>query len=118
MSLNRVFIIGRLGHDPELEFVGENRSPHLQLRLATERWRGEEQGAVTEWIPVQVWGKLAETCARHLSKGQRVHIEGRLQNSTWEAEGGGKHSRLEVIATRVVFLDRPGTAAAGEEEEA
>lgn len=117
MSVNRVFLVGRLGHDPDLKFLGEAGSPHLQIRLATERWQGEERGTATEWIPVQVWGKLAETCARYLAKGQRVCVEGRLQNSTWEAEGGGKHSRLEVVATRVIFLDRPGGAAGGEEEE-
>jgi len=112
--VNRVTLLGRLGHDPELEQAGEQRIPHLQLRLAVEHRAGNE--LVTDWIPVQVWRDQAENCARYLRKGQRVYVEGRLQNASWETEGG-RRSRLEVVASRVIFLERPAGAPEEPEEE-
>lgn len=106
--VNRITLLGRLGHDPELERLGENQTPHLQLRLAVDRRAGNEPAV--DWLPVQVWGELAENCARYLSKGQRVYVEGRLQNSAWETDAGERRARLEVVAIRVVFLERPPQA--------
>lgn len=111
--VNRVTLLGRLGHDLAVEYRGENKTPHLQLRLAVERRVGDER--TTDWLPVQVWGALAENCARYLAKGQRVYVEGRLQNTAWESEAGERRARLEVVAGRVVFLDHAPT---GDEEAA
>ena len=104
MSVNRVTLLGRLGHDPELEYRGESRTPFCRVRIATEHHRKDE--TITDWISVVLWNETAKNCARFMAKGGRMYVEGRLQVSTWEAEDGHR-SRLEVIGSRVVFLDNP-----------
>jgi len=61
------------------------------------------------------WNRLAENCNQFLTKGQRVYAEGRLHTRTWESQDGQRHSRTEIIANRVLFLDRQALAALPEE---
>ena len=67
------------------------------------------------WIDCTAFDALAEACAKHLRKGSRILVGGRLHLSQWTAEDGSPRSRHEVIAQTVEFLD-PRPSAAGPEE--
>ena len=56
------------------------------------------------------WSKLAEQCNQFLAKGRRAYVEGRLRTRSWEGQDGQKRFTTEIIANRVIFLDRPGAA--------
>ncbi len=116
-SLNKVMIIGNLGSEPEMRFT-PNGNPVTSFRIATNRMYSTSDGErkqETEWFSVVAWSKLAEQCNQFLSKGRLVYVEGRLHTRTWESPDGQKHSRPEVIANRVVFLDRQASASLPEE---
>lgn len=116
-SLNKVMIIGNLGSEPEMRFT-PNGNPVTSFRIATNRMYTTPDGErkqETEWFAVVVWNKLAEQCNQYLSKGRLVYAEGRLHTHTWESQDGQKHSRPEIIANRVVFLDRQVAAPLTEE---
>lgn len=116
-SLNKVMIIGNLGSEPEMRFT-PNGNPVTSFRIATNRMYTTPDGErkqETEWFAVVVWNKLAEQCNQYLSKGRLVYAEGRLHTRTWESQDGQKHSRPEIIANRVVFLDRQVAAPLTEE---
>ena len=117
-SLNRVMIIGNVGSDPEMRFT-PNGNPVTSFRVATNRVYTTVDGErkeETEWFTVVAWGRLAEQCNQFLTKGQRVYSEGRLHTRTWEGQDGQKHHRAEVVANRVLFLDRRATAILPEEK--
>jgi len=67
---------------------------------------GEWKDSNPTFVPIIVWGDQAERCADKLKKGMPVHVEGRLQTSSWQATDGTKKSKLEVVASRVQFLVR------------
>lgn len=105
-GLNKVLIIGNVGRDPEMRYTPSGR-PVTSFSVATSRsWTsGEgERHEETEWFNVVAWGNLAEICKSHLSKGQQVYIEGRLQTRSWEDENGKKHFRTEVVANEMIIL--------------
>jgi single-strand DNA-binding protein len=117
-SLNKVMIIGNLGTDPEMRFT-PNGNPVTSFRIATSRTRFTPDGErkqETEWFTVVTWNKLAETCNQFLSKGRRAYVEGRLQTHTWEGQDGQRRSRVEIVANRVLFLDRQDEVAPLPEE--
>ena len=119
-SLNRVMLIGNVGTDPEMRFT-PNGSPVTSFRIATNRvftTSDGERKQETEWFTVVSWRKLAESCNQFLTKGQRVYVEGSLRTRTWEGQDGQKRSRVEVIANRVLFLDKQATATLPSEEGA
>jgi single-strand DNA-binding protein len=99
-------LIGNLGRDPEMRYT-PNGKPVTSFSLATSRnWvsAGGERHDETEWFNVVAWGNLAEICNQHLSKGQKVYVEGRLQTRSWEDENGQKHFRTEVVANEMIIL--------------
>ena len=118
VSLNRVMIIGNLGGEPEMRFT-PNGNPVTSFRVATNRVYTTPEGErkeETEWFAIVTWGRLAENCNQFLTKGQRVYAEGRLHTRTWESQDGQKHSRPEIIANRVIFLDRRAAGPLPEEK--
>jgi single-strand DNA-binding protein len=64
------------------------------------------------------WNQLAEQCNQYLTKGRKAYVEGRLHSNTWEGQDGKTHSTNEIIANRIIFLDRPSAGGpAGPEAE-
>lgn len=105
-SVNKVILVGNLGADPEVRYTQGGQAV-TELRIATtEQWSdkdGQRQER-TEWHSVQVWGKTAELCAQHLSKGRSAYVEGRLESREYADKDGVKRKVWEVRADKVTFL--------------
>lgn len=114
-DINRVTLVGRLTRDPELRHLPSGQAV-LQLGLAVNGRQRDDGG---NWIDkpnffdVKVFGNQAESLSQHLAKGRRVGIDGRLDWSSWEAQDGGKRSKVEVVAFQVQFLDSRGDGEGG-----
>lgn len=106
-SLNKVILIGHVGSEPELRHTG-NQQAVCHFSVATnETWK-DKNGAKkeqTEWHRVTCWGTLAENTGKYLQKGGQVFVEGRIQTRSYEKNGQKKVS-TEIVANRVLFLDK------------
>ena len=115
-----MMVIGNLGTDPEMRYT-PNGSPVTSFRIATTRVYtsadGERQQD-TEWFTVVAWNQLAELCNQYLSKGRRAYVDGRLHSHSWEGTDGQTRSRNEIIADRVLFLDRQSSGPSSSEDQA
>jgi len=114
-GLNKVMLIGNLGADPEMRYTPTGKAV-TTFRIAVNRtWKDSstgEQRQDTQWVRIVTWTQLAEICARYLSKGRQVYVEGRLQTRSWEGQDGTRRYMTEVVAQEVILLDRrPGDAA-------
>jgi len=101
--MNRIICIGNLCRDPEKRVV-KNRNGEettvVSFTVAASNGWGEYQ--TTEFIKVNAWGGLAETCKRCLTKGAKVFVSGvpRVNvfiNNNGEAAGNIEISHLEEI---------------------
>lgn len=119
-GLNKVMIIGNLGADPEMRYTADGNAMTVFRVAASRNWSTPEgeRREETEWFSVVAWRKLAEQCSQFLQKGRRVYVEGRLRTRSWDTPDGQKRFRTEVVADRVLFLDRPTGAPLPEEQEA
>ncbi len=109
-SLNKVLLIGHLGADPESRFTTSG-SAVTNFNLATnESWRSTEGDTKekTEWHRVVLFGKMAETAAEYMKKGQLVFIEGRLQTRSWEDKDKVKRYTTEILCDNFTMLGRKG----------
>jgi len=114
MSINRVTLMGRLTRDIESRTVGAANTPVASFTVALSEYYKNQAGERVEtshYFDVVTWGKQAEHCAKYLSKGRLVVLEGRLQHDRWENEEGVKRQRVKVRAERVHFLDAPKKSA-------
>ena len=110
--INKAIIIGNLGRDPELHSPGSGKQV-CNFSVATkEKWDGGER---TDWHRIVVWGRTGENCAKYLSKGSKVYVEGTIQYRDWEDKDGNKRTTTEIKAWTVQFLDsrsdRPGKSS-------
>ena len=117
--VNKVLLLGNLGAAPELRSTSGG-TPVASMSVATSRRvkKGEEWVDETEWHRVTIWGKDAEFVARYGTKGQTVHVEGRLQTRKYTDKDGVERYATEVVAAdRGVHLIRKGDAPQGERQE-
>ncbi len=97
--LNKVTLIGNLGADPEIRNF-QNGNSVLTFSIATgESWKdgNNEWHEKTTWHRVAVYpDALIELCQKHLRKGSKVYIEGKLENRSWTDGQGTKHYATEI----------------------
>ncbi len=112
-GIAHVTLVGNLTRDPELKTISTGTSV-CELGVAVGRSYKDSTGQWQEkasFFNVKVWGAQGENCARYLSKGRQVAVDGRLEQRSWEAEDGSKRSAVEIIADTVMFLGGPGEGA-------
>jgi len=106
-NINRVIITGNLTRDPELRSLASGNSV-CSLRVAcngrrrnpsTQEWEDQPN-----YFDITVWGAQGENCAKYLTKGRPVAIDGRLQWREWNDKEGNKRQSVDIIAESVQFL--------------
>lgn len=107
MSLNKVMLIGHCGQDTPVlrSTAGSNAVAHFSI--ATNQFWTDREGKrqeKTEWHQIVVFGKLAETCARYLTKGRQIYVEGRLSTREFEGQEKIRRTVTEIVASRIQFL--------------
>lgn len=106
MSLNSVNIMGNLTRDPEMKYIPSGKAV-CSLSIANNRVYTKNGEKVTEvsYFDVEVWGLAAENCAKYLTKGAGIIVEGRLRQDRWEKDGKTQ-SRVRITANAVHFLPK------------
>ena len=116
-SVNVVVLVGNLTRDPELRAIPSGTSV-CRLGLAVnERTKDPatgEWGERPNYFDIDVFGAQGENCAKYLTKGRQVAVEGRLRWRSWETQEGQKRSAVSVVANSVQFIGpRDGGAGGG-----
>ena len=108
-ALNRVQLIGYLGKDPETRFTPTGKKvAHFSLAV-TQRWKASgEAKEYTEWVNIEVWGRLGEIAQEYLHKGSLIYLDGRLKTDKYEEKGETRYF-TKVIALSIQMLDRKPT---------
>jgi single-strand DNA-binding protein len=120
MSLNKVFLLGNLGKDPEVRFTPGGKAVARFPVATSETWvdgTGNKQER-TEWHTVIVWGKQGENCGQYLAKGRQVLVEGSIRSHSYDDKNGVKRYVTEIIAQRVQFLGGGGGTRLPQQAEA
>jgi single-strand DNA-binding protein len=116
-SVNKVFLVGRLGKDAETKFT-QGGAACTTFSVATDRsWKDKSSGewkTETDWHRVTLW--RSEKLAEYLTKGKQVHVEGRLQTRQYDAKDGSKRYVTEIVAENVILLGG-GREQSGESTE-
>jgi len=107
MAINKVVITGNLTRDPELRQAGTTTVLTFGIAV-NERFKNSQ---TDEWedrpnfFDVLIWGKRGEGLSRHLTKGMKIAIEGKLRWSQWEdKDTKQKRSKVEIVADNVDFM--------------
>lgn len=103
MSYNKVILMGTVGKDPEIHYLDTGVSV-VTLSVVTDETvkdRNGEQREISEWHNVVFWRALAEYVDKHVRKGSRIFVEGKLRTRSWEDHAGQRRYTTEVVAETV-----------------
>src|SRR3970282_886101 len=109
-GLNKVMLSGNVGTDPEMRYTANGNAVATFRIAASRNYSGPdgERKEETEWFSIVAWRKLAEQCSQFLQKGRRFYVEARRRTRSWYTPEGRRRYGTEVVAERLLFLDRPG----------
>lgn len=102
--MNKTVLIGRMVSDPELKFIPGSGTATCSFRIAVNRKYKKEGQPEADFIPVVVWGRMAENVAQYMAKGRQIGICGRIETRSYENKEGNRVYVTEVIAEDVEFL--------------
>jgi single-strand DNA-binding protein len=103
-TITAVTVAGNLTRDPEIRYTREGQATTSLSVAVNRRWQNQQ---TKEWeesvsfLDVVCWRDLAENVALSLTKGSRVLVSGRLEQRSWETDGGERRSKVEIVADDV-----------------
>lgn len=104
--MNTIILIGRLTSDPELKFFSSGTAIS-KCTIAIDRNYKKDNQTVTDFIPIEVWGKQAEYAATCLEKGYLIAVSGSLHIDRYIDPSGNNKSYAKVIAKTITKLNVP-----------
>ena len=108
-SVNKVFLIGNLGANPEIKYILEGVLLARFTVATSIRLKDKDSGENkirTEWHKVVAYNKNAELVREYLKKGSKVFIEGYIKSNIWQGEDGVKKTSIDIIVQSMCLLDK------------
>ena len=107
--MNRLTLMGRLTADPDIRFkTGENALCIANFNLAVDKKfkkKDDPNAPTADFFRITALGKLAEFVQKYITKGQRILVEGRVENNNYTNKDGQKVFGYQFIAENIEFAD-------------
>ena len=104
--MNRVILIGRLTKDIDVRYTTTQKVVATFSLAVTREFKNPQGEYETDFFNVVMWGKPAELAGNTLKKGNKIAIDGRIQNRSYEAKDGTKRYVTEIIANGFEYLEK------------
>lgn len=108
-SVNRVFIVGNLGKDPEVVKTPSGILVATMSVATSSKWQDKktgEQKEETEWHRIITVESSAKFVQQYLKKGMKVHVDGRIRTRKWTDKQGVEQKITEIFTDRVLSLEK------------
>ena len=101
--MNKVILSGRFTKDPEQRMMS-NQTEFSRFSLACQSSFVNKDGERdTEFINCVAFGRTAETINRYCKKGAMIVVQGRIKNSSYDAQDGTKRYTTDVVIENFEF---------------
>lgn len=113
MAINHVVIAGNVTRDSELKQTSGGTSV-LTFSVAVNESR--KNPSTGEWedrpnyFDCVMYGTRAEKLQRHILKGTKLAVSGRLNWRSWQSQDGSKRTKVDIIADNIEFMSRAENA--------
>ena len=101
-------LIGNVGTEPDVHYFEADQAV-AKLRLATtERGytlpNGTQVPDRTDWHNLLFDRRLAKIVEKYVHKGDKLYVEGRLRNRSYDDKRGSRHQYTEIEVENMEFL--------------
>ena len=108
MSVNKVILIGNVGRDPEVRYLDNGVAVATLTLATTERGytlpNGTQVPDRTDWHNLLFDRRLAKIVEKYVHKGDKLYVEGRLRNRSYDDKRGIRHQYTEIEVENMEFL--------------
>ncbi len=118
-SVNKVFLIGNLGKDPEVKYTPSGvQIAKFSLATSERVKRNDAWEEKTDWHNIVLFARQAEYAGEYLKKGMTVFIDGKISTRSWDDENGVRKYITEIIGNVVKNLSvkRDDTSSSDSDE--
>lgn len=113
-------LIGNVGKEPEVRYYDADQAVATFPLATTERGYTLQNGTQvpdrTEWHNIVLYRGLAKVAERYIHKGEKLFIEGKIRNRSYDDQKGVKHYITEIVADNMEMLS-PKSAVTNELSE-
>lgn len=104
-DINRVIEIGHLTRDEELKYTpGGMAIGNISIAINRRVKKGQDWVDEANYFDVVIFGKLAETLQRFLTKGKQIAVDGFLKQERWTDQNGQSRSAIKIVANDIQLL--------------
>ena len=101
ISFNKVIMVGRTTRTPEVKMSAE-LTKVVTFDLAVSRSFGDGE---TDFFNCVAFGKLADTIASYVGKGELILVEGRIEIDKWVDKSGINREKPKIYVSSFRFLE-------------
>ncbi len=102
--MNKVILAGRLTRDPESRMTQSNMEISRFSLACQSDFVSRDGERDTEFINCVAFNRSAQTINRYCHKGQMILVQGRIRNSSYDAQDGTKRYTTDVVVDNFEFL--------------
>lgn len=98
-NINHVVVEGNLTQSAELSHWTDGTAYSRFTIAYNDSYKNKSTGeweSIPSFFDCQCKGPYAEAMHKHLLKGRRISVEGKLKQQNWTDDQGGKHSRVII----------------------
>jgi single-strand DNA-binding protein len=104
-SVNRVFLLGNVGQEPDIHQSRDGIVVNLSLATDESLKVNGEWTDRTEWHNLVAFQRKAEVVRDYVHKGSKILVEGKLHTEHWEdKETGEPRSKTKIIVLDLTLL--------------
>jgi single-strand DNA-binding protein len=116
-GVNKVFLLGSVGKDPEIRSTPSGTSvATFSLATSDRVKKNDEWVDETTWHNMLAFSRTAEIVRDYVKKGTPIYVEGKIQTRSWDdKESGEKKYRTEILVNELILLgNKPESDAPSE----
>ena len=106
--MNKVVLIGNVGKDPEIKYYDTDQAVATFPLATTERGytlpNGTQVPVRTDWHNIVLWRGLAKIAERYIHKGDKIYVEGRIRNRSYDDQKGVRRYVTEILGENLELL--------------
>ena len=114
-DLNSYSCTARLGSQPEIKTVGENKVANFRIAVGAGKDKKTDKD-LTVWLGVTAWGRDADTVDKFLNKGSRAAFSGRLSQREYTNRDGQNVTVTELTVNSITLLDAKGSGPSNDRD--
>lgn len=101
--INNFILQGRFVKDLDLRYTSSGKAVASSTVASQRNFKNSNGEYESDFIPVVIWGKTAETIANHFKKGNEILLVGRIQTRNYDNDQGRKIYITEMVVESFSF---------------